>query len=71
MLRFLLTFSDLITTYDTEKVVDAVFSYKDLPRRTFAERLSGDETVEKSRAGQMVLDICGEYDTACFVIYFF
>lgn len=25
--------------------------------------------LEKSRAGQMVLDICGRYDTACF--YFF
>lgn len=46
-------------------------SYNDLPRRTFEERVSGDETVEKSRAGQMVLAICGRYDTACFYLFFF
>ena len=45
-------------------------SYNDLPRRTFEERVSGDETVEKSRASQMVLDICGRYDTACFYLFF-
>lgn len=49
-----------------EKVVDAVFSYENLPGRTFEERVSEDKAVEKSGAVQMVLDICGRYDTARF-----